>query len=80
MKAKNAETFVENFNDSFSDYAEAWADVHGEDEAEVVIEVAYRDENPQRLHLQSDSQALAVFQLVYASKEQGLQDSLGPHI
>lgn len=78
LKSVEAETFAEQINDSFSDESvKAWPEVHGKNEAELVVEVNYRDEDTERLHLQSEHQAMAVFKLIYASKEQGLEDGMG---
>jgi len=76
MTKENAETFVHNINEAFSstDHVKAWSEVHGQSEAEVVVQVDYEEQ--QRLHLQSDHQALAVFQLIYAAKKEGLHDGL----
>jgi len=74
MKGPVAEHFAKEINDE-SDYIKSWADVHGQDEAEVIVEVDYRNEGPFRLLLESESQAMAVFQLIFASKEQGLEQA-----
>jgi hypothetical protein len=74
MEGPIAERFADEIN-SESDDITSWADVHGQDEAEVVVEVDYRNEGPYRLHLENENQIMAVFQLIYASKEQGLEDA-----
>jgi hypothetical protein len=74
MKGPVAERFAEEINGE-SDYIKSWADVHGQDEAEVIVEVDYRNEGPFRLLLESKRQAMAVFQLIFASKEQGLEEA-----
>jgi hypothetical protein len=74
MKGPVAERFAKEINDE-SDYIKSWADVHGEDEAEVIVEVDYRGEGPFRLLLESKRQAMAVFQLIFASKEQELEEA-----
>ena len=75
MKGSVAERFADEIN-SESDDITSWADVHGQDEAEVVVEVDYRDEGPHRLRLESKTQAMAVFQIIFASKEQGIEDTM----
>lgn len=75
MKGSVAEHFADEIN-SESDDITSWADVHGENEAEVVIEVDYRDEGPYRLRLESKTQAMAVFQIIFVSKEQGFKDAM----
>lgn len=79
MKDDIAEKFAEEINDSFdgNDDVKAWADVHGKREAELVVEINYRDEGTYRLHVQTKHEAMAIFQLIFASKEQGLEDTLG---
>lgn len=78
MEKQNAKTFAHNINESFSDDSvKARAEVHGENEAELVIDVNYRDEGPERLVLVNQHQALALFQIIYAAKEQGIDDGLG---
>mgnify|MGYP006965671837 CR=1 FL=1 len=74
MEGPIAERFAEEIN-SESDDITSWADVHGQDEAEVVVEVDYRNEGPYRLLLENKRQAMAVFQLIFASKEQGLEEA-----
>ena len=74
MEGPVAERFAEEIN-SESDDIISWADVHGQDEAEVVVEVNYRNEGPYRLRLENENQTMAVFQLIFASKEQGLEDA-----
>lgn len=74
MEGPVAERFAEEINGE-SDYIKSWADVHGEDEAEVVVEVDYQNEGPYRLRLENKRQAMAVFQLIFASKDQGLEEA-----